>query len=149
MTTDVVIKQTDAGYYDIDFTADGDIETSESLDTAILMSIFTEQRASASEMPESGRRRGWQGNESTPGFQMGSKLWLFEQSKITRNNLSQIGTTVTEALKWMVEDSIAISATAVGFFRNGITQVEVTLSRPSSPVEKQLYEIWNNTGENL
>ena len=149
MTTDVVLKQTDEGYYDISFTADGDIETSQSLDTAILMSLFVEQRASASEMPESSRRRGWQGNESTPGFQMGSKLWLFEQSKITRNMLSQIGSAVTESLKWMVDDSIAISATATGFFRAGSAQIEVVLSRPSSPVEKRLYEIWNNTGENL
>ncbi len=149
MTTDVVIKIRDGGFYDIGFTDDGDIETSQSLDTAILMSIFAEQRATPSEMPESSRRRGWQGNESTPGFEMGSKLWLFEQAKITGSNLAQLGTIITNALKWMIEDNIAISASANAFFRNNRVEAETVLIRPSSEVDKSLFEIWNSTGANL
>ena len=90
MTTDVTIKVRNNGYYDIGFTDAGDIETKESLDTAILMSILAEVRAASSEMPESHRRRGWIGNESTEGIEMGSKAWLFEQARVTGSNLSEL-----------------------------------------------------------
>ncbi len=149
MTTDVVVKKNDEGFYDIGFTADGDVETSESLDTAILISIFCEQRATPSEMPESNRRRGWQGNESTPGFEIGSKLWEFEQAKITGSNLSQIGTIITNSLKWMIDQDISKSAIATAFFRNGRVEAETVLVRPSSQVDKSLFDIWDNTGGNL
>lgn len=149
MTTDVIIKIRDNGYYDIGFTNNGDIETIEALDTAILMSILAEVRATPSEMPESHRRRGWIGNESTQGIEMGSKSWLFEQARITRSNLSELGVIINNGLKWLIEDDIAISTTANAFFRNGIVQVEVILVRASSSVEKRFFELWNNTGGNL
>ena len=76
MTTDVILNA-DKGYYDFEWTESGDISTDQTLDTYILMCLFEEQRATPAEVPESNRRRGWSGNESTPGFEQGSKVWLF------------------------------------------------------------------------
>jgi len=149
MTTDAVIKISSNGYYDMSFTLDGDIETAQSLDTAILMSILAEMRATASEMPESHRRRGWIGNESTQGIEMGSKMWLFEQARITGSNLAELGVIINNGLRWMVQDSIAVSTSARAFYRDNKVQVEVVLVRSSSTVEKRFFELWNNTGANL
>ena len=109
MTTDVIIKVREQGFNDITFTSVGDISMTESLDTAINMSIFAEVRAEPSEVPQSHRRRGWIGNESTPGIEMGSKLWLFEQARITAGNLAELSVIVNNGLKWLVEQDIAIS----------------------------------------
>ena len=149
MTTDVIIKKRDVGFYDITFNSAGDIDTSQSLDTAILMSILAEVRATPSEMPQSHRRRGWIGNESTEGVEMGSKLWLFEQARITGSNLAELGVIINNGLKWLVEQDTAISTSVTAFYRNGIVQVEVILVRASSAVEKRFFELWNNTGNNL
>lgn len=149
MTTDAVIKVRENGYYDIGFTADGDIETIEALDTAILMSMLAEVRAAPSEMPESHRRRGWIGNESTQGVEMGSKAWMFEQARITGSSLAELGVIINNGLAWMVEQNIAKSTSARAFFKDSIVQVEVILGRASSSVDKRFFELWNNTGANL
>jgi len=149
MTTDAVIKRRGAGYYDISFNDDGDIETSQSLDTAILMSLLAEQRADATEVPESKNRRGWSGNESTPDFEMGSKLWQFEQARVTGSNLAAMGVIMRNSLQWMIDDNIALDATVSAVFKSSAVQAQVTLFRPSSSVDKSLFELWNNTGENF
>ena len=149
MTTDVIIKQGDGGYYDIAFTSAGDIDTAHSLDTAILMSILAEVRAAPSEVPESQHRRGWIGNESTQGIEMGSKSWLFEQARVTGSNLAELGVIINNGLKWLIEEDTAISTSVNVFFRNSVVQVEVVLVRASSAVEKRFFELWNNTGANL
>lgn len=149
MTTDVVMTENADGIYDFSWTDDGDIETSESLDTAILMSIFCEQRALASEIPTASQRRGWIGNESTPNFEMGSKLWLFEQERITATMLSEIGRVLTNAFDWMIEDDIAVAASAEAALNGGDIVTSVTLERSSSEVDKKFYTLWNNTGATL
>ena len=149
MTTDVIIKKRSAGFYDIGFTEEGDIETSQSLDTAILMSILAEVRAAPSEVAESHRRRGWLGNESTQGIEMGSKMWQYEQARITVSNLAELGVIINNGLTWSVEQNIAISTSAEAFYRDGIVQVEIVLVRASSAVERRFFELWNNTGDNL
>ena len=117
MTTDVVIKVRDQGFNDMAFTSTGDISMTPSLDTAINMSIFAEVRAAPSEVPQSHRRRGWIGNESTPGIEMGSKLWLFEQARITASNLSELSVIVNNGLKWLVEQDIAISTSVSAAYK--------------------------------
>ena len=149
MTTDVTIKVRNNDYYDIAFTANGDIETVPALDTAILMSILAEVRAAPSEMPESHRRRGWIGNESTRGIEMGSKAWLFEQARITGSNLAELSVIINNGLSWLVELDVAIATSVNTYYRNGAVSVEVILTRSSSTVEKRFYELWNNTGAYL
>jgi len=146
MTTDVILTKPAGGFYDISFTATGDIKTAQSLDTAILMSILAEVRATPSEMPEAHRRRGWIGNESTRGIEMGSKAWLFEQARITGSNLAELGVIINNGLAWLIAQNIAVDTTVNAFYRAGVVLVEVTLHRASSPVDKRFFELWNNTG---
>jgi len=149
MTTDVILN-TDRGYYDFDWTETGDISTAEVLDTAILMSIFEEMRATPAEIPDARSRRGWLGNESTPGFEQGSKTWLFEQERITGSVLAELGVIVRNGLQWLIDDDIAVSVEVEQpFFQNGNVCVFINLGRDGSPVDRRFFEIWNNTGNNF
>jgi phage gp46-like protein len=146
-TTDAVLAADTTGLYDFSLDASGDILTEDFFDTGILMSIFCERRAIASEMPASHLRRGWIGNESTPGFEIGSKVWLYEQARLTRATLNGINSVIKESLQWMIDDNIALEiAAASTLSQNNSITVEVTVTRPNSKVEKRYFELWENTG---
>lgn len=141
--TDAVL----ASDYDIQFGTDGDLVTEDFLDTAIYMSFFCERRANASEVPEAHRRRGWIGNEATPGFEIGSKLWLYEQARVTRSILLGVQSAILNGLSWMIEDDIAINHEAEATLSAGQITVTLTTYRPSSKVDKRYYTLWENTGQ--
>lgn len=146
-TNDAVLTINSEGIYDFTLDSDGDILTENFLDTSILMSIFCERRATAAEMPESHRRRGWIGNESTPGFEVGSKLWLFYQTSVTRSLLNAMASVLNDAFRWLIEDNIAISSNASVAITSSGVSVEVTIERPNSRVDKRFFELWENTGQ--
>lgn len=134
------------GYYDFSLNDEGDILTEDFFDTAILMSFFCEKRAASSEVPDSQRRRGWIGNESTPGFEIGSKIWLYEQSRIDRNTLNGINTAANESLQWMIDDAIAVAVRSSSTFSNDTIFLVVEIERPNSKVERRFFTLWENTG---
>ena len=80
-------------------------------------------------------------------FENGSKIWLYEQSKLTRTILNNIESEAVIALEWMIEDDFAvgiISAQAV-VTSNG-TGVIISIQRPSSEVDQRFFKLWDNTG---
>lgn len=146
MTTDVILNNL-KGYYDFDWTATGDISTRQSLDTYILMCIFEEVRATAAEMPIAKQRRGWAGNESTPGFEQGSKAWMFEQERATGSVLADLGPVIRNGLQPLIDDGIATSVLVeTPFLRAGRVCVYINIGRDGSPVDRRFYELWDNTG---
>lgn len=147
VTIDAVLTKNSNGVYDFTLDSGGDIFTKNFLDTMILMSIFCERRATSAEMQASHLRRGWIGNESTPGFEVGSKLWLFKQARLTRDILNDMASVLNEAFKYMITDGIALKVTSSVELTlpNNVTAV-IEISRPNSKVDKQFYELWNNTG---
>lgn len=147
MTTDVVLSKTNDGYYDINWTESGDIDTGQTLDTYILMCLFEEFRATSAEIPEANLRRGWLGNESTPGFQQGSKAWLFEQERITGTVLAELGPIIRNGLQPLIDDDIAVSVQVeTPFLCNGKVCVYINIGRDGSRVDRRFYELWENTG---
>lgn len=128
--------------YDFHLDANGDIETADQLDTALLMSLFCEQRAAASEMPAPQTRRGWLGNVATPGIEIGSKLWLYEQARLTADTLNGIRDEALKAVQWLIDDGIAVRSEA------SITTSELTVNlyRPNSQVSTVYYSLWEGTG---
>lgn len=91
----------------------GDIETDETLETAVIISLFTDRRADIDDPlpnPDNDDRKGWWGDLASPdiaGDQIGSKLWLLERSKTTSEILADAKEYAEEALQWMIDDSIA------------------------------------------
>lgn len=69
---------------------DGDLEGDEGLETAVVISLFTDQRVSDDELPvEETSKRGWWADALSEIDQdkIGSKLWLLDRSKRTAETL--------------------------------------------------------------
>lgn len=145
MSVDAVLFQSNNCF---DFTVDakGDIDNDNFFDTALYMSLLCEKRATASEVQSSRNRRGWIGNEQGNGFEIGSKLWLFEQERATATMLSNIEKVAFDGLKWLIEDNYAISITVKAALKNNMVTLTINIERPGSKVDKRFYELWNNTG---
>ena len=84
------------------------------LQTAILVSLFTDARVPADDLPEGEtERRGWWGDQLGDGAdEYGSKLWLLRRRKRERDIPAQAAAYAREALQWMVEDDVAVKVTA-------------------------------------
>jgi phage gp46-like protein len=78
------------------------------LETAVLLSLFTDASARADdELPDtSDDRRGWWGNwESPETIELGSRLWLLTRAVSTEETRQRAEEYAAEALAWMLEDS--------------------------------------------
>ena len=146
MTTDVLVKADTNGIYDIELTADGDIANGDFFDSSLIYSILGERRALASEVPASHRRRGWIGNEHSD-YENGSKIWLYEQSKLTRTILNDIQSEAVNSLQWLIDDGFAVGVITpeIIVLENGVGII-LNIQRPNSEVEQRFFELWNNTG---
>lgn len=146
MTTDVILNN-DKGYWDFNWTDSGDISTASNFDTAILMSIFEEVRASAAEIIQSFLRRGWIGNESTPEFDQGSKVWLFEQERLTGSMLAELGPVIRNGFQWFIDDDIIPNVEVEQpFIQAGNVVVFINIFRDGSQVDRRFFTLWENTG---
>ncbi len=157
MTTDILMTADEFNVYDFSLNSEGDITNGDFFDSSMLYSIYGERRALASEVPASHRRRGWIGNEHSD-YENGSKIWLFEQEKLTRTNLNSLQSEGINALQWMITDGFAIGnltatavvqgvSTAIATVEGvGIVGLLIGIQRPSSKVEERFFELWNNTG---
>ena len=90
----------------------GDLYTDEGLETAVIISLFTDQRAEDDDTlpdPDSEDKRGWWGDQISDieNDEIGSRLWLHtERAKITQNTMNEIKQDVINALEWMKTDEV-------------------------------------------
>lgn len=145
---DIAIEKDDDGIYDIRIGPDGDFVTTAGFNTSILMSLFCERRASEDDVPDAAKRRGWVGNEtdSVPGFEIGSELWLNEQ---TRNNTKTKNAQVDaakESLQWLGDDEYLNDLQVSGILRSEGVELEVRLVRKTGKIDKLYFKLWENTG---
>ncbi|MDP2548475.1 phage GP46 family protein [Oceanobacter sp. 4_MG-2023] len=111
------------------------IEADDTLETwlrsAVIMSLFTDGRATEDEEPEITERRGYWGDiELDDDDSLGSKLWLHRRSKLTNDVANQVQDEAQTALDWLVEDS-HVSSLAVTVERQPpdrlAYQIDITL----------------------
>lgn len=132
-----------------DFTLDdsGDINTDDFFDTAILMSLFAEKRATSSEVPDSVKRRGWIGNESNDdNFEIGSKIWLYEQARLDSDTLNGIKSAALDGLNWFIKRGYAVNFAADVALISGIVTLQIDIFRPNSPVDRRFFDLWSASG---
>jgi len=127
---------------------DTDLASDRGLETAVLLSLFTDRRAENDDVAPSGDdkdRRGWWADELLPteGDRYGSRLWLLDRSKRTDDVVLRAEEYVREALAWMLEDLVAESID-VGIEMNATNLlIGVTLHRPSKdPVSLRFAHAW-------
>ena len=94
--------------YDISIT-NGDLTSCDGLETAVIVSLFTWARASASEVDDGAPRFGWWGDkiDEDNTDSTGSKLYLLKRCKITEETLAKAKEYIESALKWLITDGIA------------------------------------------
>jgi phage gp46-like protein len=90
--------------------ADRDLERDSSLETAIIISLFTDKRARTDDItPDRNEdRRGWYGDSlNIDGDADGSWLWLLYRSKTTAEIPALAKEYTEDALRWLLEDGVA------------------------------------------
>lgn len=87
-----------------------DLESDESLRTAVILSLYTDRQANYDDfLPgEDDDTRGWWADEYLvdPGDKFGSRLWLLERSKATEELRADAELYIREALQWMIDDGV-------------------------------------------
>lgn len=80
------------------------------LQNAVTISLFTDARASLEEAGTQQDLRGYWGDSELPdGESLGSKLWLLQREKVTRDVISKARDFAEEALQWLVEENHLLS----------------------------------------
>lgn len=136
--TDVALKR-------IDFPPDnpprfdlvlngGDLVIDAGLETAVVLSLFTDRRAQTDdEIPDgTDDRRGWWADtfSDVEGDRIGSRLWLLAREKDTASTLERAREFAEEALDWMIEDGVAKNLTVVSErVRPGVLGLAVSIER--------------------
>lgn len=137
------------GIFDIAFEG-GDFVTVNNFDTSLQVSLFSDARANASQVPRVELRRGWWGNQFSadfPDFAIGSLLWLLRQSRKTTDTLNSAIDFAQNALQWLVTDNHAQNVTVTGAITDTGITLAITIFRGSSITETKYYDLWNNTGQ--
>jgi phage gp46-like protein len=129
---------------------DLDLASDRGLETAVLLSLFTDRRAEADDTPPSGDptdRRGWWADQfaAVEGDRIGSRLWLLDRSKRTSETVQRAKEYAREALAWLIEDrvvesvAVTVEVTAVALL------LAVELQRPGrAPTTFRFAHAWDN-----
>ena len=123
----------------------GDLTKEEALQTAVLISLFTDRRVSDEELPQGERsKRGWWGDMFPDVDQdfIGSKLWTLEREKTTEMTRLKAEQYAEEALAWILEDGIAEEVqVSAAYDENKRLIISVLLSRPQG--ESRFSVLWD------
>jgi phage gp46-like protein len=120
---------------DLTTSIDDDLASDAGLETACLLSLFTDRRAESDDVPPSGDpndRRGWWADQFMPveGDRIGSRRWLLDRSKRTNEVVRRAEEYDREALAWMIEDSVVASIDLEYQLTTDALLTGVTLHRP-------------------
>lgn len=132
-----------------DLALDGfDLATDDGLETAVILSLFTDAPAGADDpLPEGETdRRGWWADAYPPvaGDVIGSRLWLLSREKQLPAALNRAREYAATALAWLVTDGAAqrvdIDAEAV---RAGVLGLAIAIHRPDNNVARFRFQaLW-------
>lgn len=140
----------EAGEFDLQIE-NWDIKLDDGLESAILVSLFTDARVELDELDdEKDDRRGFWGDavDNAAGEVTGSKLWLLDRAKTINENLEIAKEAVEEALQWLVDDGVADSVTVTTEYVNQYTmKIGIVVARPTGPEFVRKYDyVWGNRG---
>jgi phage gp46-like protein len=119
------------GAADLALANTGALAGDDALQTAVVLSLFTDARARPDDGAE-GDRRGWLGDAFAPEDRYGSRLWLLKREKQTEETRRRAEDYANEALAWLVDAALAtdVSVTAEWVAR-GVLGLAVRIATPS------------------
>ncbi|MBA1443517.1 MAG: phage GP46 family protein [Gammaproteobacteria bacterium] len=121
------------------------------LQTAVMVSLFTDHRAEADDVIPDGteNRRGYWADAwpDIEGDLIGSRLWLLSREKQTQETLNRAREYAEEALQWLIDDGIAQSVSVTTeIVRTGVLGLLVEILRPSGELsEYRFNNLWEAT----
>lgn len=126
---------------DLQRNADGSLRDDDGLETVVVISLFTDARATVEDGLEPGDDpRGYWADayDEEQGLNIGSKLWLLERETITAESLKLAETYASDSLAWMIADGVASKiecvATRIGE-DSGELKVSITKPGTGSPYQ--------------
>lgn len=115
-----------------------DLVTGRDLETAAIISLFSDRLANADDRlpdPADADRRGWWADYDSD-YLIGSRLWLISREKQTEDVRQRAEDYCREALQWMLDDDVADTVDVVAAWSNidntqapGRLEVDVTVTR--------------------
>lgn len=138
------------GMIDMAFV-DGDIAADDGLQTAVLISLFADARATEDMIPSidrDGDLRGWWADafNDDAGDQTGSQLWTIQRAKQLQRTLADARDYARNSLRWLTEDRVADRVEVfTSYPQRGWMLLEVHIYRPgsSNPVVFRFNYEWN------
>jgi phage gp46-like protein len=129
--------------------ATGDLQSGQDLETACLVSLFTDALATPDFTPTDGTsdRRGWWGDPytATPS----SNLWQLERAKKTRDTLGLAQRWARNCLQWLVADGIAASVEVdtrwLGGTGSTFLGIAILITKPDGSATRFVFGyLWDN-----
>lgn len=132
---------------DADVFLDGpDLGGLKDLETAVVISLFTDRRAEDDDPVDPTDRRGWWADTfpGVEGDKIGSRLWELEREKQTQQTLNRAHAYVQEALAWLVDDGVAESIEVeTEWVKMGFLGIGVKIDRPEGQEDFRFEVPWN------
>nr|WP_168393462.1 phage GP46 family protein [Erwinia amylovora] len=123
--------------------APGMLRSGDELQTAVLISLFTDRLARADDSYE-GDRRGWWGDSGSTD-PMGSRLWLLDREVLSRDVALRAEEYALESLSWLRDENIVsdLGASAHIVWPSQLNLM-ITYQQPgmSRPVSMKFYWLW-------
>lgn len=135
---DLKLKQTEKGYFDL-VVGEQDFETVDGFDTTVVLFLFTDARATATEASNPANRRGWIGNLFRV-LDLGSLLWLMQQVRNTREMRNKIKAYTENALQPLIDDGFTAQV-VVNVEKTGRRSIKLTIELIING-ESRKYEFW-------
>ena len=120
------------------------LQSGNDLQTAILLSLFTDRLAEPSDETPDGDRRGWWADD--PANLMGSRLWLLSRAKGPLNVAQRAEDYAAEALQWLIADGVVAAFDIDGEWvsPDQLDLVVTAKKRDGTVVAVRLPQVWTN-----
>lgn len=127
---------------------DDDVAADDGLDTALILSLFMDQRAQDGDTlpgaPDDKRGYWADGLAEVEGDRIGSRLWLLERSKLDSTLPQRARALALDGLAWLGEDAVASNVDVNATVTGERIDLEVTVARPDADVVSFRYaHVWD------
>lgn len=126
----------------------GDLERDETFHSSINVSLFSDRRADSSEVEQSQKRRGWEGDEflRLEDYAIGSKLWLLEQARNTIATKNKAVEIVRNALQHYIDTDYCDRIEVTGHrIIPSILKITSTFFVENNIINSFTFDVWQKT----
>lgn len=114
---------------------------------AVLISLFSWRRSNDDDGVQIPYRHGWWGDtfSTISGDQIGSRLWLLQREKLTRETVALAQAYAEESLQWMIDDALAVQINIEAWRDDGRLNMTIDIVQPGDKrsVEARFQDLWS------